>query len=78
MLDEFGRRIEAIVSWCERIGAVPVLVIPPSNESGYEPNRSVLPASVSQRESAGRSPETGWRRARSESEPGRPWPATAP
>jgi tetratricopeptide (TPR) repeat protein len=47
VLDDFGRRIEAIVSWCERIGTVPVLVIPPSNESGYEPNRSVLPASVS-------------------------------
>ena len=47
VLDDFGRRIEAIVSWCERIGTVPVLVIPPSNESGYEPNRSTLPASVS-------------------------------
>ena len=50
ILDEFGRRLEAIVSWCERIGAVPVLVIPPDNQSGYEPNRSVLPASVSREE----------------------------
>jgi tetratricopeptide (TPR) repeat protein len=50
VLDEFGRRIEAIVAWCEQIGALPVLVIPPSNESGYEPNRSVLPRSVSQEE----------------------------
>lgn len=47
VLDDFARRIEAIVSWCERIGAMPVLVIPPSNESGYEPNRSILLASVS-------------------------------
>ena len=49
LLDEFGRRIEAIVAWSEQIRALPVLVIP-SNESGYEPNRSVLPASVSQEE----------------------------
>jgi hypothetical protein len=44
---EFGRRIEAIVSWCERIGTLPVLVIPADNEEGFEPNRSVLPASTS-------------------------------
>ena len=50
ILDEFGRRLEAIVSWCERIGAVPVLVIPADNQSGYEPNRSVLPVSVSPEE----------------------------
>ncbi len=47
VLDNFERRIEAIVSWCDRIGTMPVLMIPPSNESGYEPNRSVLLASVS-------------------------------
>ncbi len=47
ILADFGRRLEAIVSWCDRIGTVPVLVIPPGNESGYEPNRSLLPASVS-------------------------------
>jgi hypothetical protein len=47
VLDDFSQRIEAIVCWCDRIGCMPVLIIPPSNESGYEPNRSVLPASVS-------------------------------
>jgi hypothetical protein len=50
ILDEFGRRLEAIVSWCERIGAEPVLLIPADNQSGYEPNRSVLPESVSPEE----------------------------
>ena len=50
LLDEFGQRIEAIVSWCERIGTMPVLVIPADNESGFEPNRSVLPESVSPEE----------------------------
>ena len=44
---EFGQRIDAIVSWCERIGAIPVLVIPAGNEADFEPNRSVLPESVS-------------------------------
>ncbi|MGP0068657.1 MAG: hypothetical protein ACLQGP_34285 [Isosphaeraceae bacterium] len=47
---EFGRRIDAIVSWCERIGAMPVLVIPADNEAGFEPNRSVLPELISQEE----------------------------
>jgi hypothetical protein len=63
ILDEFGRRLEAIVSWCERIGSVPVLVIPPANLSGYEPNRSVLPASVSPEER--RSFARDWLAARS-------------
>lgn len=68
ILDEFGRRLEAIVSWCERIGAVPVLVIPPDNQSGYEPNRSVLPASVSREER--RAFARDWMAARSsESDP---------
>jgi hypothetical protein len=73
ILDEFGRRLEAIVSWCERIGTVPVLVIPADNESGYEPHRSVLPASVSREER--RAFARDWMAARS-SESG-PAPATA-
>ena len=63
ILDEFGRRLEAIVSWCDQIGSVPVLVIPPANVSGYEPNRSVLPASVSPAER--RSFARDWLAARS-------------
>ena len=44
---DFQRRLEAIVGYCERIGCVPVLVIPPGNEGGFEPNRSVLADTVS-------------------------------
>ncbi len=43
-LADFRRRLEGIVAYCESVGAVPVLVIPPGNDAGYEPNRSVLPA----------------------------------
>ncbi len=43
---DFRRRLEAIAAYCEQIGAVAVLVIPPANESGFEPNRSVLADSL--------------------------------
>ena len=46
----FRRRLEAIVGYCEQIGAIPILVIPPGNESGFEPNRTVLPTCVSRAE----------------------------
>ena len=46
VLDDFGRRLEEIVAYCDRIGALPILIVPPANESGYEPSRSTLPASV--------------------------------
>ena len=42
-LTEFNTRLGAIVNYCEWIGAQVVLVIPPSNEVGFEPNRSFLP-----------------------------------
>jgi hypothetical protein len=41
---DFQRRLETIVSYAERIAALPVLVLPAANDSGYEPNRSFLPA----------------------------------
>jgi hypothetical protein len=44
ILADFRRRLEAIVGYCERIGAQPILIIPPANESGFEPSRSTLPA----------------------------------
>ncbi len=47
ILADFRRRLEAIVSYCERIGALPILIIPPANESGFEPSRSTLPPSAS-------------------------------
>jgi hypothetical protein len=46
ILDDFGRRLEAIVAYCDRIGALPILIVPPANEAGYEPSRSTLPAEV--------------------------------
>ncbi len=46
ILADFRRRLEAIVAYCDRIGALPILIIPPANEAGYEPSRSTLPASV--------------------------------
>ena len=42
-LAAFRRRLEAMVSFCERIGALAILVVPPANDACFEPNRSVLP-----------------------------------
>jgi hypothetical protein len=44
--EDFSRRLEAIVEYCERIGALAILIVPPANEAGYEPGRSTLPAFV--------------------------------
>ena len=41
-LKEFRTRLGAIVSYLEWIGAQVVLVIPPCNDAGFEPNRSFL------------------------------------
>jgi hypothetical protein len=46
ILADFSRRLETIVSYCEKIGALPILIIPPANEAGYEPSRSTLPPTV--------------------------------
>jgi hypothetical protein len=48
ILADFHRRLEAIVAYCEQIGALPILIIPPANEADYEPSRSTLPPGVSQ------------------------------
>jgi hypothetical protein len=40
---DFHRRLDAIVSYSERIGAIPILVIPPANDAEFDPSRSVLP-----------------------------------
>ncbi len=41
-LTEFGTRLGAIVTYLEWVGATVVLVIPPGNDAGFEPNRSFL------------------------------------
>ena len=46
-LADFKRRLEAIVTYTERAGAIPVLILPPGNDAGYAPNRSFLPPSTS-------------------------------
>jgi hypothetical protein len=46
----FRRRLEAIVSDCERLGALPVLVVPPGNDADFEPNRSYLEPGASREE----------------------------
>jgi len=47
ILRDFRGRLEAIVAYCERLGTLPILVIPPANEGGFEPSRSTLPETVS-------------------------------
>jgi lysophospholipase L1-like esterase len=46
LLADFRRRLEAIATYAERIGAIAVLVLPPANDAGLEPNRSFLPAAA--------------------------------
>ncbi len=47
ILADFQRRLEAITAYCEAIRAIPVLIIPPANESDYEPSRSTVAGSTS-------------------------------
>ncbi len=42
LVEDFRRRLETIVSYAEQIGALPMLISPPANDSGFEPNRSYL------------------------------------
>lgn len=46
-LHDFRVRLEAITAYCEGVGALVVLVIPPGNDADFEPNRSFLPAGTS-------------------------------
>jgi hypothetical protein len=41
-LDDFHRRLEAEVAYCEKVGALPLMVIPAGNDGDFEPDRSVL------------------------------------
>jgi len=43
LLADFRNRMEAIVSYCRQIDALPILVSPPGNDADFEPNRSILP-----------------------------------
>jgi hypothetical protein len=49
-LADFHRRLEVIVTYCKRIGALPILVVPASNDADFEPNRSYLARGTSPEE----------------------------
>ena len=63
LLADFRRRLEAIVAYAERIGALPVLISPPGNDAGYEPNRSFLPAGHARARARVSSHAIFWRRS---------------
>jgi hypothetical protein len=42
ILADFRGRLEAIAAYCERIGTLPIFIIPASSDGGYDPSRSVL------------------------------------
>ncbi len=37
-----------MAAWCRRIDALPILIVPPSNDGAFEPSRSVLAGSMDQ------------------------------
>ncbi len=43
ILSDFQSRTEAIATYCEAIGSLPVFIVPGSNDGDFEPSRSVLP-----------------------------------
>jgi len=46
LLEDFHRRLDALAAYCRRIGTLPILIIPASNDGAFEPNRSVLAGST--------------------------------
>jgi len=46
LLEDFHRRLDALAAYCRRIGALPILIMPGSNDGSYEPSRSVLAGST--------------------------------
>ena len=50
ILAAFEHRLEAIAAYCEMIGTLPVFIIPPSNDAGFDPSRSVLAPETSRDE----------------------------
>jgi hypothetical protein len=50
LLTDFRRRLDELVTYAERVGALPVLILPPANDADFEPNRSFLPPSTTESE----------------------------
>ncbi len=46
LLADFRLRLDAIVTYASKIGTLTVLIAPPGNDAGYDPNRSSLPAAT--------------------------------
>ncbi len=46
LLEDFHRRLDALAVYCRRIGTLPVLIVPGSNDGTFEPSRSVLSGST--------------------------------
>ncbi len=44
LLDDCHRRLDAIATYANQVGAITVLIVPPGNDADFEPNRSFLPA----------------------------------
>jgi lysophospholipase L1-like esterase len=44
ILSDFRQRLQEIVVYARRVGALPILILPPGNDTDFEPNRSFLPA----------------------------------
>jgi hypothetical protein len=56
ILQDFRRRLEGLVEYCESIGALPLLISPSGNDADFPPNRSVMSpaATKSQRDAFAR------------------------
>lgn len=42
LLDDFRARLDGLLTYCGRAGVLPILIIPPGNDGGFDPSRSVL------------------------------------
>ncbi len=46
LCEDFSMRLDAFTDYCQEIRALPILIIPASNDGSFEPNRSVLDGST--------------------------------
>jgi tetratricopeptide (TPR) repeat protein len=52
MAEDFRQRLGSIARFCEALGTLPIFVIPPCNDAGWEPSRSFLEAATPRAERA--------------------------
>ncbi len=52
LVSDFERHLDALVSYAERCKALPILIAPAANDSGFEPSRSYLPSPTTRAERA--------------------------